>query len=71
MLVTKALSHDVTILAFVPLSLIPLEALLCIESVAADALTALHSMCSFFYKIGCVVELKTGQREATTSFYYL
>ena len=45
MLVTKALSHDVTILAFVPLSLIPLEALLCIESEAADALATLHSMC--------------------------
>ncbi|MGM9948664.1 MAG: hypothetical protein ACI33P_00995, partial [Lysinibacillus sp.] len=37
MSVIKALSHDVTILAFVPLSLVPLEALLCIESVAADA----------------------------------
>ena len=43
--VIKALSHDVTILAFVPLSLIPLEALLCIESEAADALATLHSMC--------------------------
>ena len=37
--------HDVTNLAFVPLPLVPLEVLLCIESVAADALASLNSMC--------------------------
>ena len=43
--VVKILPHDVTIVACVPLSLFPLEALLCIESVAAGALAALRSMC--------------------------
>ena len=44
-LVVKILPHDVTIVACVTLSLFPLEALLCIESVAAGALAALCSMC--------------------------
>ena len=31
----------------IPLSLIPLKALACIESIAADAIAVLHSICFF------------------------
>ncbi len=50
MLVTKALSPDVTILAFAPYSLFLLEALLCIESTAADVLATLRFMCFFLWQ---------------------
>ena len=43
-------STEVASLAFAPLSLIHLKALACIESIAADAHAALHSMCFFCNK---------------------
>ena len=47
---TKAVLHNITILAFVPYTFFPLEALLCIESAAADALTTFRSKCFFLWQ---------------------